>query len=112
MKANMAHLDSKYKIMFAVPLLFFIIYLILSGFFHSTFEEWDGVIQYFQGNEIFHGEGYKNWGYPLLATLIYSILIGTISNFTNGFFAAKFISILASTLTLIIVFCTYLGIHQ
>jgi len=85
-----------------IPLLFFVTILIIANF-HSTFEEWDGVIQYFQGIEIFHGEGYNNWGSHYWPPL-YSILIGLLSNFTSGFFAAKFISILASTFTLIVVF--------
>lgn len=98
----MAQINSNYKVVSAIPIVFFVTCLIVSNF-HSTFEEWDGVIQYFQGNEIFHGDGYKNWGAQYWPPL-YSILIGLISSFTNGFFAAKFISILASALTLVIVF--------
>lgn len=43
-----------------IPALYFFTILILS-YFHTTFEEWDGVMQYFSGKEMFSGGGYHGW---------------------------------------------------
>lgn len=99
---NTTLVDWKFKGILAIPIIYFTICLILS-YFHSTFEEWDGVIQCFQGNEIFNGSGYKNYGSHYWPPL-FSVLVGLLSSFTSGMFAARFISILASALTLVVVF--------
>lgn len=86
-----------------IPILFLVVVLYLSSF-HDTFEEWDGVMQYFAGTEILRGFGYNGWTSHFWPPL-YPFLIGLISLLLPGFQAAKIISIIAGTVTMIIAYC-------
>ena len=75
-----------------VPITYSFIALILIIFYHTTFEEWDGVIQLFAGREIFQGYNYIGWPSHFWPPL-YSFLIGFLrkcftiigmSDFCNG----------------------------
>ena len=57
-----------------IPLLYAVI-LIPLFFLHDTFEEWDGVMQFFAGREILTGFGYNGWTSHFWPPL-YSLLIG------------------------------------
>jgi hypothetical protein len=85
-----------------IPLLYAVI-LIPLFFLHDTFEEWDGVMQFFAGREILTGFGYNGWTSHFWPPL-YSLLIGIGSLFIPGFEAAKLISIIASILLLYVAY--------
>lgn len=85
-----------------LPLIFLIIIMGISCY-HNTFEEYDGVMQFFAGEEIFHGQGYTGWASHFWPPL-YSILIGFLSNFTSGFFAGKIIAFTSVSIILYLVF--------
>lgn len=92
-------MKSQYFNFLKIPFLYLIVILILSNF-HTVFEEWDGVMQYFAGIEIFSGVGYNGWTSHFWPPLS-SILIGFLSKFMSGFAAGKLISILSSIVVLI-----------
>lgn len=85
-----------------IPLLYTMVLLTLF-FFHDTFEEWDGVMQFFAGREILSGSGYNGWTSHFWPPL-YSLLIGVGNLFISGFGAAKLVSIIAGTLLLYIAY--------
>ena len=85
-----------------IPLLFLLVVLFAS-YFHDTFEEWDGVMQFFAGKEIVTGFGYNGWTSHFWPPL-YSLLIGLGALLMPGFQAAKAISIIASVATLLIAY--------
>lgn len=95
-------MTSQYFNLLKIPALYFIVVLILSAY-HTTFEEWDGVMQYFAGSEIFSGEGYNGWTSHFWPPLS-SVLIGFLSKFMSGFAAGKLVSILSAIAVLIFIY--------
>jgi len=85
-----------------LPLIFLIIIIFISNF-HIVFEEYDGVMQYYAGQEIFSGYGYDNWASQYWPPL-YSVCIGFLSIFIPGFIAGKLISMIAAMLMVYLVF--------
>lgn len=80
-------------------LIIFAVVLFILFFLHDTFEEWDGVMQYFAGKEILSGSGYIGWTSHFWPPL-YSLLLGIGSLFISGFAAAKLVSIVSGVLLL------------
>lgn len=93
-----------------IPILYFLIIFTISNF-HTTFEEWDGVMQYVSGYEIVHGAGYIGWASHFWPPL-FSLLIGLLSDFISGFLAGKLISIFSSVFTLFFVYYIVLEFTQ
>lgn len=85
-----------------IPLLFLIAALVAFSF-HTSFEEWDGVMQYFSGREIVSGYGYNGWPSHFWPPL-YPLLVGLLSLVLPGFEAAKTVSLISGVLTLYIAF--------
>ena len=77
-----------------VPFLLLLILLFVSPY-HDTWEEWDGVMQYFAGQEIISGQGYTGWA-SLFWPPGYPIILGVLSPFISGFVAGKGISIICA----------------
>jgi hypothetical protein len=85
-----------------MPVIYLIVILFVSSF-HNTFEEWDGVMQYFAGKEIMTGFGYNGWTSHFWPPL-YALLIGFGSLFVSGFQVAKTVSIISGV---VVLFITY-----
>jgi 4-amino-4-deoxy-L-arabinose transferase-like glycosyltransferase len=86
-----------------IPILFAIILLVVSPF-HSTFKEWDGVMQYFAGREIISGVGYGGWALHFWPPL-YPLLMGLGDLVLPGFWARKLISLTAAVILVYIAYC-------
>ncbi len=85
-----------------IPLLFLLITGIISLYFHDTFEEFDGIMLVLVGREIFAGKGYGGWtaiSWPPL----FSVIVGFLDLFIDGFTAGKIVSVLAGTLILLLI---------
>ncbi|MBU8920413.1 MAG: glycosyltransferase family 39 protein [Bacteroidales bacterium] len=95
---NLKNRPSRALVGIWIPALFMIAVLIVASF-HDSFEEWDGVMQYFAGKELLSGEGYTGWPSHFWPPL-YSLLTGLFSLVLSGFQAAKTVSILAGVLSL------------
>jgi len=85
-----------------IPLLYALLLLPLF-FLHDTFEEWDGVIQFFAGREILTGSGYNGWASHFWPPL-YPLLVGLGNLFIHGFAAAKLVSAVSSILLLYVAY--------
>ncbi|MFX1704886.1 glycosyltransferase family 39 protein [Chitinophaga sp. CC14] len=86
-----------------IPLVYFILTFFIAQH-HTLFEEWDGAMQYLAGVEIFEGKGYRGMSshfWPPLFTLLTGIFTWV---FQDGFVAAKFISVLSSSVLLLVVY--------
>jgi len=85
-----------------IPLIFFIILLPLACL-HNSFGEYDGILMLFSGREILKGLGYQGFVSHFWPPL-YPLLIGFFDLFMDGFWAAKLVSMLASTILLSFVY--------
>lgn len=86
-----------------IPLLYFILTFFIAQH-HTLFEEWDGAMQYLASVEIFEGKGYRGMSshfWPPLFALLTGIFTPI---FQDGFVAAKFISVLSSSVLLLIIY--------
>ncbi|WP_416827841.1 ArnT family glycosyltransferase [Ectobacillus polymachus] len=90
------------RIEFVIPILFAILIIPLS-YFHTSFEEWDGVMQVFAGRAIFSGQSYAGWTSHYWPPL-YSLLVGFLQLFMSGFLASKLISLVAGVLLLYVAY--------
>jgi hypothetical protein len=66
---------------------------------HPMLIDWDGVMHYFAGADIYHGNGYRGWASHFWPPL-YPLLTGTLLRWMDGALAAKLISLLSATLLL------------
>jgi hypothetical protein len=87
---------------FVIPLIYFLFLLVLSQL-HDRFDERGGIMQFFAGQELAAGHGYRGWASHFWPPL-FSVLIGLGARLVPPFLAGKLISIVASTL---LVFVTY-----
>lgn len=85
-----------------IPLCYGLISIIILHT-HDTFEEWDGVAQLYEGQQILNGSGYIGWGSYFWPPL-YSVLTGFLSLIFPGFFAAKLVSVISSVILVWIVY--------
>lgn len=83
---------------FVVPLAFLAVGVLLIPS-HSLFEEWDGVIQAWAGQELLAAHGYRGWASRFWPPL-YPLLLGVGGWFGGAFAAAKWISWFSGALTL------------
>lgn len=87
---------------YVIPVLYALV-LVPPFIFHTTFEEWDGVMQCFAGREILGGSGYIGWTSHFWPPL-YSLLIGIGEEFAPGFEAAKSISMISGVILLFVAY--------
>ncbi len=73
--------------------------LLIASQLHTVFNEWGGVMQWFAGQDILHGIGYRGWTAHFWPPL-FSLLMGLGSPLASGFLLGKLISISASVLLL------------
>lgn len=85
-----------------IPGAYLILLLIISPY-HSVFNEWGGVMQYFSGKEILSRKGYNGWTARFWPPL-FSLLIGLLSKLFSGFTAGKLVSIVSSSLLLYVAY--------
>jgi 4-amino-4-deoxy-L-arabinose transferase-like glycosyltransferase len=83
--------------------IFYAVTLIALSPFHSTFDEWGGVMQYFSGREILAGMGYHGYASYFWPPL-FSFLMGAGSLILPGFLVGKLISILSASALLFVAF--------
>lgn len=79
-----------------IPSIYFVALLALSRL-HTRFDEWGGVMQFFAGQELVAGRGYRGWASHFWPPM-FSALIGLGGHLVSPFLAGKLISIVASTL--------------
>ncbi|MGF6924705.1 4-amino-4-deoxy-L-arabinose transferase-like glycosyltransferase [Chitinophaga sp. W2I13] len=86
-----------------IPLAYFILTFFIAQH-HTLFEEWDGAMQYLAGVDLFEGKGYRGVSshfWPPLFTLLTGLFTWI---FQDGFAAAKFISVLSSSVLLLVIY--------
>lgn len=83
--------------------LFLMLFLLLLSRLHDRFDEWGGVMQFFAGQELAAGQGYRGWASHFWPPM-FSILISLGGHLVPPFLAGKLISILASTLLVLVTY--------
>ncbi len=84
-----------------IPFFFLIFSSYVAFVLHQTFEEGDGVMMVLASEELFSGNGYAGWtsiSWPPLFT----VLVGILQFFVDGFTAGKIISVISGVSILIL----------
>lgn len=87
---------------YRTPLVYFAV-LVIAASFHSTFWEWGGVMQVFEGREILHGQGIHGWASHFWPPL-FALLTGIGGLVMPAFTAGKIIGACSSASLLLVTY--------